>query len=137
MAFLETSRNRVLKEGVCPVKVTLEEAVQMGDPLGISATPGWVLSASATVEQPVLIAGEKGAVGQTIVAYLVAIVECKNLLANKATLGEKVAVTDTGLYAAAGVGLPDVGFVASVDADSLGCVLFLNPTAPQLTVVRS
>ena len=74
MAFLEVSRNRVLKEGVCPVKVTLEEAVQMGDPLGISVTPGWVLSADAAVEQPVLIAGEKGAVGQTIVAYLVAIV---------------------------------------------------------------
>ena len=137
MAFLEVSRNRVLKEGVCPVKVVLEEAVQMGDPLGISITPGWVLSASATVEQPVLIAGEKGAVGQTIIAYLMAIVECKNLLANVATLGEKVAVTDAGLYAAAGAGLPDVGFVASVDADSLGCVLFLNPTAPQLTVVRS
>ena len=53
------------------------------------------------------------------------------------SLGGKVAVTDAGLYAAAGAGLPDVGFVASVDADSLGCVLFLNPTAPQLTVVRA
>ena len=136
MAFLETLTDRVVMEGVGRVKVTLAEAVRAGDPLGISDGT-WVLSAHASAEQPILIAGEKGIVGQEIDGWIMAVIKVINTSTNVATVGEKVALSDGGLYQAAGTGLPDVGFAASIGSDNLSAILFLNPTAPQLTVVRT
>lgn len=137
MAFLEAISDRTVKQGVAPVEVVLSQAVRAGDPLGMSATNTWVLSADAVVEQPLLIAGEAGASGDKITAYMMAVLECDNLLANVGTIGEKVAITDAGLYSALGTGLPDVGFVAGAGSDSLTTIIFLCPVVAQLTVARS
>lgn len=136
MAFAETVTPRQVLEGVCPVKVLLAEAVIAGAPLGISSAT-WVLSAHATAEQPLLIAGEPGAIGDTITAYVMAKVRVTHTLANTSTVGEKVALSDAGAYQAAGGGLPDVGFVSEVETGSLNSTLFLCPICPQLTVVRA
>ena len=137
MAFAETRRDRIILEGINPVKVTLAELVFAGDPLGISGGT-WVLSASATVEQPVLIAATAGKVGETIYAYPMAVVVCNVASATyAATVGEKVCVNDTGLYIAATADYPDVGFVSSYDAAALQATIFMCPMAAQLTVVRA
>ena len=135
MAFEEARQSRRVLEGIAPVKITLAGAVVAGDCVGYST--GWKLSASATTVQPLLVAGEDGAIGDVITAYPLAVVEAINILANKATVGEKVALKDDGYYQAAGSGLPDVGYVASIGADSLSAILFLCPTAAQITVVRA
>ena len=137
MAFAETrgSGRRVLAH-FGAVDVLLAEAVQPGDCLGIiSAT--WVLSASATVAQPLLVAGVKGEAAETIQGYVGAIVEVITTAANVATVGEKAALADNGSYQAAGIGLPDVGYVVGVGSDSLTAILFVLPSAAQLTVVRA
>ena len=136
MAFLETRQDRVVLQGISPVKVTVKEAVKAGDCLGDSSGT-WVLSAHASAEQPVLVAGVDGEVDEEITAYIMAVVEVVTTVANKATQGEKVALKDTGEYQAAGAGLPDVGFVASVGSDEKSAILFVCPMVPQLTVVRS
>ena len=48
-----------------------------------------------------------------------AIVECAHTLANVPTMGEQIAVADTGIYAPDGTGLQDVGYVIGIDSDSL------------------
>jgi len=135
MAFAETRQDRKILEGIAPVKITLAGAVKAGDCLGYDS--GWKLSASETTIQPLLVAGEAGATDDVITAYPLAVVEAINIEANVATVGEKVALADDGSYQAAGTGLPDVGHVASIGADSLSAILFLCPMAAQLTVVRS
>jgi hypothetical protein len=135
MAFLETRTERRVLEGICPVKITLAGAVKAGDCLGYDS--GWKLSASATAIQPLLVAGEDGASGELIAAYPLAVVEAVTTAANVATVGEKVALKDDGCYQAAGAGLPDVGYVASIGADNLSAIIVVNPQVPQLTVVRS
>lgn len=135
MAFVEARQSRKVLEGIAPVKITLAGAVKAGDCLGYDS--GWKLSASETTIQPLLVAGEDGAIGDVITAYPLAVVEAINILANVATVGEKVALKDDGCYQAAGTGLPDVGYVASIGNDSLTAILFLCPMAAQLTVVRS
>jgi hypothetical protein len=135
MAFAETAQDRRVLEGINPFSVTLAEAVHAGDPLGISGGT-WVLSASATVEQPIAIAAENGAVGETITAYTMAVVECVTTSSTYATVGEKVAVSDTGYYMAATADYPDVGFVASIGG-LVTAIVFLCPCAAQLTVVRA
>lgn len=138
MAFLETASQRVIHQGEGPVKVVLEGAVASGDPIGISATPGWVLSADAAVEQPVLVAGEPGVAGDTITAYMMATLRVVTTLTNVATVGEKVSVGDTGLYMAATADYPDVGFVYAIDTTaSLWADLLVFPVAAQLTVART
>ena len=136
MAFVETRTERTVLEGVAPVKVLLAEDVKAGDCLGDSSGT-WVLSADASAEQPKLVAGEDGKSGETITAYMMAVVKVITTVANQATCCEKVALKDTGEYQVAGAGLPDVGFVASVASDEKSAILFLCPMIPQLTVVRS
>jgi len=137
MAFAETrGSGRRLLQGVAPVEVTLAETVYVGDPLGITSGT-WVLSAHTSAEEPILIAGVGGASGDIITAYPMAIVEVITTATNKATVGEKVALSDVGAYKAAAATHPDVGFVASIGSDSLTAILFLCPMAAQLTVVRA
>jgi len=135
MAFEETRQDRKILEGIAPVKITLAGAVKAGDCLGYDS--GWKLSASATIIQPLLVAGEDGASGDVITAYPLAVVEAVTTSGNAATVGETVALKDDGCYQAAGVGLPDVGCVASIGSDSLTAILFLCPMVAQETVVRS
>jgi hypothetical protein len=135
MAFLETISHRLIKEGECPVKITLAGTVYAGDPVGYDS--GWKLAASATVIFPVLIAGQDGVSGDVITAYPIAVVEVVTTLSNAATVGQVVGVTDGGLYSAEGAGLPDVGIVVAKGADSLTAVLFLLPAIVELTVPRT
>ena len=136
MAFAETRTDRRVLDAACKFDVTLSEAVKAGDCLGISSGT-WVLSAHATAEQPIAVALSTAASGEIIQAALTAVVECVTTATNVATLGEKVAVADDGSYAAAAATTPDVGFVSFVGSDSLTAIVFLNPTAAQLTVVRA
>ena len=135
MAFAETRTARVVEQGSCGVKITLAGTVYAGDALGYSS--GWKLSASATTIQPLLIAGQDGVSGDVITAYPVAVVKVITTVANVATVGQKVALSDAGAYQAAGSGLPDVGFVKSVGPDSLSAILILQPSSPQLAVIRA
>jgi hypothetical protein len=67
--------NRVIREGVCPCKVTLAQACTVGQLLGYSS--GWKLALAtvASVIEPVLVAGEPGEIGDVITAYQMAVVE--------------------------------------------------------------
>ena len=137
MAFLETRGSaRRLLEGIAPTEITLAGTVYVGDCLGITGGT-WVVSADTLGEQPILVAAVGGASGDKIKAYPMAVVEVVTTLTNAATVGEKVALKDTGEYQAAGAGLPDVGFVASVGSDSLTAILFVCPMAAQLTIQRT
>lgn len=138
MAFVETraSGSRRILNGVCPVEVTLSEAVQCGDPLGVD-TGTWVRSVDASSEQPLLIAGEDAPSGAIIKAYPMAIVEVVTTLANVSTLGEQVGLKDTGEYQVAASNLPDVGYSCYVGGDSLTAILMVFPLAAQLAYVRS
>jgi hypothetical protein len=86
---------------------------------------GWKKAANTSGKPAVLIAGEDGAVADVITAYGMAIVECAHTLANKPTVGEQIAVADTGIYAPDGTGLQDVGYVVGIDADSLHSQILL------------
>jgi hypothetical protein len=136
MAFLETLGARKIIKGKGAVQITLAGSVTAGDPVGYSA--GWVLSADAATIQPILIAGQSGSTGQVITAYMMAEVYTVCTLANVATLGDIVGVTDAGLYAVSDAStMPEVGFVSAVGSDSLSVIMTLFPMIPQLTVVRS
>jgi len=135
MAFAETASSIRTVQGQCPVKITLAGTVQAGDPLGYYS--GWVLSVSTGTIQALLIAGEAGANGEEITAFPVAKVSVITTYANCATVGQRVAISDTGTYAVAASGDPDVGFVTSIGSDSLGAVIELCPMLAQLTVVRA
>ncbi len=142
MAFAETrSSNRVVR-GDLGVQVLCYGNVFGGDCLAIDGTYGngntWNLSASATAEQPLLIASNQGSSGDTITAYPLAIVEVVTTSSNVATVGEKVGVADDGSYAADSAGAyPDVGHVASIGSDSLSAILFLCPMGAQLVTLRA
>lgn len=117
MAFVDASTSRRVVEGMMPCKVTLAGAVSAGDPLMYST--GWKLADNTAGAPAILFAGEDGAIGDVITAYGMAIVECTHTLANVPTMGEQIAVADTGIYAPDGAGLQDVGYVVEIDADSL------------------
>lgn len=136
MAFVDVPQNRRVLQGIAPVDVLLAERVYAGDPLGISGGT-WVLSAHASTEQPLLIAGVDGIAGETIKAYPIAVIECVNTAANVATVGEIIALTDAGAYAPAGAGLPDVGFCVSVGSDSLTSVICVIAAGAQIDTPRT
>jgi len=117
MAFVDASTSRKVLEGVCPVKITLAEAVSAGDPLKYST--GWKLATNESGKPAVLIAGEDGVSGEVITAYGMAVIEFTHTLANVPTEGEQIAVADTGIYAPDGTGLQDIGYIVNIDADSL------------------
>jgi hypothetical protein len=137
MAFLETTntlRKRVVS-GVCPIPVVLGGTVQEGDTLGYNS--GWINSVSATTYQPLLVAGEAGASGDTITAYPIALVSVTHTAANTPADGDLIAVADTGYYAAVGSGLPDVGFCNWVAGDSLTSLHLVIPSLPQIDTARA
>jgi len=117
MAFVDKGTSRKILEGMCPMKITLAGAVVAGDPIMYST--GWKKALNTSGAPAVLIAGEEGASGDIITAYGMAIVECAHTAANKPTMGEQIAVADTGIYAPDGTGLQDIGYVVGIDADEL------------------
>jgi hypothetical protein len=137
MALLETTNTLRARQvsGICPVKVVLGGTVQAGDPLGYNS--GWIWSVSATTYQPKLIAGQAGKSGDIITAYPMANVTVNHTVASTGTVGEKVAVADTGYYASAASNTPDIGFVSWVAADSLSSKIFCCPLMAQLAVERA
>jgi len=97
MAFVDAGTSRKILEGTLPMKITLAGAVVAGDPIMYST--GWKKAANTSGAPAALIAGEDGASGDIITAYGMAIVECAHTLANVPTMGEQIAVGDTGIYA--------------------------------------
>jgi len=136
MAFAETAQDRRVLSGACPVTITLSEDCKAGDCLGISSGT-WVVSAHTSAEEPVLVAGTAGISGQKITAYPVAIVECITTSSNVGTLGEVVALSDTGTYKNAASNQPDVGYVASVGSDSLTAILVVYPGVVNVDTPRT
>ena len=139
MAFAETRaatspRTIMEAKGVCNIPIT--ETILAGDCLGISGA-AWVLSASATVEQPLLVAIQDGVSGDTIEAAILAIVKCTTTSTNVATVGELVCVDYDGAYKADTGNYPDCGFVTSIGSDSLSAVMIICPLVPQLTTARA
>jgi len=65
MAFAD-NKPRTILQGYFPVKVTLAEAVVVGDLIAYNS--GWKLAGAATATE-VLVAGESGAIGDVITAY--------------------------------------------------------------------
>lgn len=123
MAFVDAGTSRKILEGSLPMKITLAGDVVAGDPIKYST--GWKKATNESGKPAVLIAGEDGASGDVITAYGMAIAECAHTLANVPTMGEQVAVADTGIYAPDGTGLQDIGYVVGIDSDSLHSQLLL------------
>lgn len=72
MAITEpTTGGRVVEQGIGAVKVVLAAACNPGDLLGVSANT-WVLADGNNTVYAELVAGEKGASGDTITAYRIA-----------------------------------------------------------------
>jgi len=117
MAFVDKGTSRKILEGMLPMKITLAGAIVAGDPIMYST--GWKKALNTAGAPAVLIAGEDGAIGDVITAYVMAIVECAHTAANVPTMGEQIAVADTGIYAPDGTGLQDIGYVVGIDADEL------------------
>ena len=131
MAYTDVAIDRKIVAGMMPAKVTIAgAAVNAGDPLMYSS--GWKLAANTSGAPAILIAGEAGAVGDIITAYGMAIVEVTHTAANVPTMGAQIAVADTGIYAEAGTGLQDVGYIVEIDADSLHSRLLLCPMIVEL-----
>ena len=117
MAFVDAGTSRKIVEGSLPMKITLAGAVVAGDPIMYST--GWKLANNTSTVPAVLFAGEEGAIGDIITAYGMAIVECAHTAANVPTMGEQIAVADTGIYAPDAANTQDVGYVIGIDSDEL------------------
>jgi len=137
MAFAETrtAGGREILETSEPVLILLAELVFSGDCLGYSS--GWIRSAAATGEHPLLVALDDGAIGDYIKASQMAVVKVTTTATNVAGVGDIVALSDTGDYQVASAGLPDVGFVASIGDDDLSATMVICPQVQQLTSVRA
>ena len=91
MAFADTAVRNVV-QGNNPIKVALEAACEVGDLLAFGTT-GWVLADASDDSLPAtLIAGERGAAGQTITAFQSAVVEGPTGM----TPGKSLYLSDTG-----------------------------------------
>ena len=128
MAFSETRASRTVLSGVGAVDILLSETVYAGDCLGISGGT-WVLSAHTLTEHPLLVAGVDGVSGETIEAYLMAVVELT--ISGATTIGEVISLDDNGVLVEDTALYPDVGFTISATQ----AVLF--PSIQQLDTPRT
>lgn len=133
MAFTDASTSRRIVEGCCPVRVLLVGNVEAGDPL--KYTSGWLLATNESGHPAILIAGEDGAIGETITAYGMAVVEMTHTATNVPTMGEQIAVADTGIYAPDASNTQDVGYIVEIDSDSLHSRALLIPCQVELDAV--
>uniref|UniRef100_A0A6M3KFN5 Uncharacterized protein n=1 Tax=viral metagenome TaxID=1070528 RepID=A0A6M3KFN5_9ZZZZ len=119
MALVDASTDRRIIAGwpETGIQITLAGDVSAGDPLMYST--GWKLSTNTSGAEAVLIAGETGASGATISAYAIALIELTHTLTNVPTMGELIAVADTGIYAPDAANTQDIGHIVEIDSDSL------------------
>ena len=132
MAFVDAGTSRKILEASLPMKITLAGAVVAGDPIKYST--GWKLATNESGKPAVLIAGEDGADEDIITAYGMAIIECAHTLANVPTMGEQIAVADTGIYAPDAANTQDIGYVVGIDADSLHSQILVCGMIAELAV---
>lgn len=85
-----TDGSRVVKEGICPVQVVLSGSVLPGDLIGLSGSTWVPADANASIYAE-LVAGMKGASGDTITAYRIARVGALS----GAAIGDAVYLSDT------------------------------------------
>jgi len=117
MAFTDASTARRVIEGVLDAEITLAGDVSEGDPLMYNS--GWKLSTNVSGKEAILIAGNTGVSGDVITAYGAAKIELTHTNALKPTMGQLIAVADTGLYDDAGSELQDIGHIVEIDDDGL------------------
>lgn len=117
MAFVDAGVSRRILEGFFPVSITLAGTVKCGDPLKYDS--GWKLAANTSGAPAVLFAGDNGITDDIIDAYGMALIECTHTAANVPTMGQLIAVQDTGIYGAAGSNLQDIGYCVEIDSDNL------------------
>ncbi len=127
MAFVDpTTGARVIKEGIMPVKITLDDTCEVGDLIGYDAITddAWE-RADANGKIPAqLVAGEKcHTSGDEITAYKMALVDFGS--GCTATPGDMVYLSDTvGRYAVTTTWVPqNVGEMVSAQ------IAFVNPSA--------
>lgn len=91
MAYADhTTGGRTIIQGLCPVQISLSEAVEVGDLIGVSANTWKRADANADIFAE-LVAGHAGASGDTITAYRLAVVG--NV--SGATKGNKIFLSNT------------------------------------------
>ncbi len=138
MALLETVQgDREVLDGICPVLIQLVERVDAGAALAVISANKWGLSAHASGEVPWLIAGTAGEVDDYIIAYPMAIVKVTTATTAASTLGEVVALSDTGVYKVDAGNQPDVGFSAIVASDCSSVTMVLCPMIPSMDTPRT
>ncbi len=117
MALTDTGGNRRIFEGEGPVKILLTGVVNAGDPIMYSS--GWTKALNTSGKPAILIAGQHGDIGEIITAFVTAVIEISHAAGNQPTVGQLLAVTDAGLYGSADTAKQDIGYVTSVDTDTL------------------
>jgi hypothetical protein len=125
MAFVDTAIDRRIFDGVLPVQVTLAGSVHCGDPLMYNS--GWQLATNTSGHPAILIAGESGATGDVIKAYGIALVESTHTATNVPTMGEQIAVADTGIYAPDAANTQDIGYIVEIDSTNTHSKMLLCP----------
>ncbi len=130
MALTETATSRRIVSGTGAVQITLAGTVKAGDPIMYSS--GWKLSNNTSGAPAVLFAGAYGVSGDIITAYSTALIELTHTAANKPTMGQIVAVGDTGVYETAGSGLQDIGYIVALDAATTHSLLHAVGFAAEL-----
>lgn len=120
MAFADTAIRAVV-QGNNPIKVTLEDACEVGDLLSYGST-GWVLADASDDTLPAtLVAGEKGVAGEIITAFQSAVVEGPTGM----TPGNSIYLSDT-----AGNYSDSTGSTTQVVGKANSATqLFVNPAA--------
>jgi len=117
MALVDVASSRRVLHGIFPVQIALVGTVQEGDPLMYSS--GWQLSTNTSGAEAVLIAGQPGVSGGTITAYGAAVIELTHTATNVPTMGQIIAVADTGAYSSVAANTQDIGHIVEIDGDSL------------------
>lgn len=117
MALVDAGGDRRVIEGILPVEITLAGTVHAGDPLMYST--GWKLALNTSGAEAVLIAGETGVSGNVITAYGAAVIELTHTATNVPTMGQIIAVADTGVYSSVAANTQDIGHIVEIDSNSL------------------
>ena len=131
MAFTDAAGDRRIIEGTCPVEIVLAGTVHAGDPLMYST--GWKLAINTSTAPACLIAGETGVSGDTITAYGgPCVIELKHTAANVPTMGQLIAVSDTGIYDDAAANTQDIGYIVEIDSDNLHSRMVVHPATAEL-----
>ncbi len=131
MALVDASTSRRVLQAWGPVKITLAGTVAPGDPIKYST--GWKVATNESGKPAILIAGQSGVSDEIITAYVAAIVELTHTAANVPTMGQIIAVADSGgLYTSASAGLQDIGYIMEIGSDSLTSSAYVSGVITEL-----